>query len=182
MAITYSLVKLMDGKIEVNSKPERGSQFVVTLPLQIAETQIPDDAQSNSKDGVSLHGHNILIAEDNEINRLVIEAMLEDTHATLHFAHNGVEAVDTFSTLGPEIVLMDIQMPEMDGVEACKLIKQIQPNVPIIALTANAMAQDIKLYEQVGFDDYLAKPVEVEVLMQTLGKYLNPSVQAEQHS
>jgi len=81
--------------------------------------------------------------------------------------------VELVSEVNPDLILMDIQMPEMDGIEACKIIKSSHPHIPIIAVTANAMATDISLYESVGFDNYLAKPVDIDMLYGAIGEHLD---------
>ena len=92
--------------------------------------------------------------------------------ATIYFAENGLEVVEFVYKKCPDLVLMDIQMPVMDGVEACKKIKQNHPDLPVIAVTANAMAADVELYHEEGFDGYLSKPVDVGQLNAVLAQYL----------
>ena len=177
MAITQSLVHVMHGKIRVVSKPGEGSRFIVTLPVVKAAGDVLDSAPDNDEKQPDLSNVMILVAEDNEINRAVIEAMLAETRATLFFAENGLEAVEFVGKKRPDLVLMDIQMPVMDGVEACKRIKSLHPELPVVAVTANAMAADVALYREEGFDDYLSKPVEVGQLNAVLAQYL--TAQAE---
>ena len=172
MAITRSLVHLMNGQIRVVSAPDEGSRFVVTLPVIRAAGDVLDATTDTETTALDLTGTVILVAEDNDINRAVMEAMLAETSATVFFAENGLEAVEFVNKKCPDLVLMDIQMPVMDGVEACKKIKQCYPQLPVIAVTANAMAADTALYYEVGFDSYLPKPVEVEKLNNTLAQHL----------
>ncbi len=172
MAITQSLVHLMHGKIRVVSTPGEGSRFIVTLPVVKAAGDVLDAAPDNDHKELDLSHAMILVAEDNDINRAVMEAMLADTRATLFFAENGQEAVEFVNKKCPDLVLMDIQMPVMDGVEACKKIKQNHPDLPVVAVTANAMAADVELYHEEGFDGYLSKPVDVGQLNAVLAQYL----------
>lgn len=172
MAITQSLVHLMHGKIRVVSTPGEGSRFIVTLPVIKAAGDVHDATPDTNDKEPDLSHAMILVAEDNEINRSVMEAMLADTRATLYFAENGLEAVEFVNKKCPDLVLMDIQMPVMDGVEACKKIKQCYPQLPVIAVTANAMAADTALYNQVGFDSYLSKPVDIGQFNTVLAQYL----------
>ncbi|MFY8274118.1 PAS domain S-box protein [Pseudoalteromonas sp. SSDWG2] len=174
MAITHSLVELMHGTIEVASEINKGTRFSITLPMQKSHTQ------SAHNETMDLHSYEcdfsnytILVAEDNEINRVVIGDFLQETGAHIHFANNGVEAVELASQHNIDLVLMDIQMPEMDGIEACRKIKAIFPTLPILALTANVMAEYVEKYEQEGFDDFLAKPVEFAHLVAKLQLFLN---------
>ena len=97
--------------------------------------------------------------------------MLSKAGADISIANNGVEAVTFCQQQTPDLILMDIQMPELDGVEACK-IKALHPDLVVIALTANAFAEDKALYERVGFDDYVAKPVDLHALLSAIAKHL----------
>ena len=173
MAITDSLVKLMNGDIKVVSTPGQGTKFIVSIPLVPSIEEPLDASASESEEQPSTLKGSILVAEDNEINRTVIEVMLDRDGLTLHFAENGKRAVELVSEVNPDLILMDIQMPEMDGIEACKIIKSSHPHIPIIAVTANAMTTDISLYESVGFDNYLAKPVDIDMLYSAIGEHLN---------
>ncbi|MDP5030075.1 MAG: CHASE domain-containing protein [Paraglaciecola sp.] len=173
LSITYSLVNLMGGTITVASEVGRGSVFTVTLPLQqvLEPVAQPQDIEAEAFD---FSGKIILVAEDNEINQMVVQAMLEPTQATLIFVGNGLEAINIVQKQHIDMVLMDIHMPLMDGREACRAIKVEYPALPIIALTANAMSEDIDAYEQLGFDGYLAKPVELRLLLIQLQQILYP--------
>jgi len=117
----------------------------------------------------------ILIAEDEETNYLFIEAILEDTKAELIWARNGVEAVEQFKNNEIDLVLMDIKMPEMDGLTATEQIRQICSTVPIIAQTAYAMSEDKNKCLNAGCDDYLTKPINHKLLLLTIDKYLSKS-------
>jgi signal transduction histidine kinase len=171
MSITVSLVQMMGGKIEVDSVPNQGTTITVTLPLEHANLEGKKTA-SQMDDVPYFSGKTILIAEDNDINTLVIESMLAPTQADLHFAKNGVEALEQFSKNTPDLVLMDIQMPEMDGLQAFAEIQKLNMNVPVVALTANVMSTDIEHYARVGFNAYLAKPVKLTVLYDLLRSVL----------
>ncbi|MEC4090612.1 CHASE domain-containing protein [Pseudoalteromonas rubra] len=170
LSITHSLVELMGGTIEVQSMENVGSVFTVYLPLE-------KSAQSQaelSEDGIvlpDLTGVRVLVAEDNEINQLVAHALLNKCNADITMVWNGQEAVEQVAQQCPEFVLMDIQMPVMDGVEACKLIKQQHPALPVIALTANVLTEDRQKYQHAGFDGYIAKPIEQKVLWQVISAY-----------
>lgn len=171
MSITVSLVQMMGSKIEVDSVPNQGTTITVTLPLEHANLEGKKTA-SQMDDVPYFSGKTILIAEDNDINTLVIESMLAPTQADLHFAKNGVEALEQFSKNTPDLVLMDIQMPEMDGLQAFAEIQKLNMNVPVVALTANVMSTDIEHYARVGFNAYLAKPVKLTVLYDLLRSVL----------
>jgi CheY-like chemotaxis protein len=171
LSITHSLVTLMDGEITVESEIGVGTSVTVNLPLEKAITPIVEQKTFDA-DEINFDGATILIAEDNEINRMVVEAMLEPTQAKLLFAVNGLEAIEAHKVNSPDVILMDIQMPKMDGIEACKQIKSTNSNTPIIALTANAMSEDINKYQREGFDGYLAKPVELSMLLEKIQQIL----------
>ncbi|CAH9065985.1 Sensor histidine kinase RcsC [Pseudoalteromonas holothuriae] len=170
LAITYSLVNMMRGIIDVQSEPGRGSNFTITLPFLKAQSA-PVNEQARLKT-LDLSGTHILIAEDNAINQTVVRAMLAPTKAHISMVKDGQEAVDAVRAHTPQLILMDIQMPIMDGVEACKIIKQFNGSIPIVALTANAYEEDKRLYKQVGFDGYIAKPVEQAELLTTVATFV----------
>ena len=171
LSITHSLVILMGGKIEVESEVGVGTTFTVYLPVDKAVAPEIDDKDYHA-DEMDFVGKTILVAEDNEINRMVVEAMLAPTQANIIFAVDGLEAVEAHKTRFPDVILMDIQMPNMDGLEACRRIKSVHPSMPIIALTANAMSEDINLYKRAGFDGHLAKPVRLSMLFEKLQQIL----------
>ena len=164
LSITHSLVTLMNGQISVESERGVGSIFIVRLPLKKATAPVIEHKILTVEE-MNFAGKTILIAEDNEINQLIVQAMLEPTQATLIFANNGLEAVRALQNTTADLVLMDIQMPVMDGIEASRQIKKFAPSLPIIALTANAMSDDIARYEREGFVGHLAKPVELSLLL-----------------
>ncbi len=120
-----------------------------------------------------LSGKRILIAEDNEINRMIVRSMLEKTSAKMLTVTNGKLAVEAATQKHFDIILMDIQMPEMDGVEAMLKIKAVNPTIPIVALTANAMVSDVKHYLQEGFDEHLSKPIDMNKLFRLLNTLIS---------
>lgn len=172
LSITRSLVELMAGKISVESKLGHGSVFTVELPLQ-RSTQIATSSTHTEDSAPDLSGVAILLAEDNPINQMVVRSMINKSNGDITLANNGKEAIELATKHSPDLILMDIQMPEMDGVDACKYLKQHHPQIPIIALTANAFAEDKALYERVGFDGYVAKPIEQSELISVIDTVLN---------
>ena len=171
LSITYSLVELMGGNIWVSSELGVGTTFTFALPLQRA-AEVQQESSEIKAEDMDFSGKTILIAEDNYINQMVVQTMLEPTGARLIEAWNGLDVLDALQEQVPDVILMDIQMPEMDGVEACKKLKLSHPTLPVIALTANAMAEDIALYAREGFDGHLAKPVEMPQLLAKLRQIL----------
>jgi PAS domain S-box-containing protein len=169
MSITQSLVHLMKGQISVDSEINKGTTIRVMLPLKKALATAGDLVLSPSAESkLNLTGKHILIAEDNAINQTIIEAILKPYNPTLTIVANGEEAVQSAFAKRPDLILMDIQMPVKDGVIACQEILAHMHDIPIVALTANIMAQDIDTYFKAGFVAYLGKPFEISVLEKKL--------------
>lgn len=172
MSITQKLIEMMHGELSVSSQPGVGTLFEVLIPLQTCTVQEEELTQDEVDTAPQLSGKKILVAEDNEINQMVIEAMLLPTQATVKIASNGKEAYELFESFQPDLILMDIQMPVMDGFESLYLLQQTDLKVPVIALTANVMSDDVKTYESAGFSDHIAKPILLNHLHAKLVKYL----------
>ncbi|WP_111977858.1 ATP-binding protein [Algibacillus agarilyticus] len=170
MAISKSLIDLMGGRVDILSEVNAGSTFKIWLPLALGK----EEAQTEllKVDDLDLSNVTILLAEDNEINQIVFQAMLQKTQATIHVANNGQVAVEMVNQVKPDLIFMDIQMPVMGGIEATDIIKQSHRHIPVIALTANAMAEHQRLYAEKGFDDFVAKPIEMDVLNRVINKML----------
>ncbi|WP_416305929.1 ATP-binding protein [Neptunicella sp. SCSIO 80796] len=172
MAITGRLVELMHGTLELSSELGKGSVFTVCLPLPAAQTVPAEDSEQQPVATPDLSGFTVILAEDNAINTMVFESLIEPTGVTLFTAENGQQAVALSLQHHPDLIYMDIQMPVMDGIEACRQIKAKLPNTPIIALTANVMEEDIQRYNQEGFQTHLGKPLSMEMLYQSLSQTL----------
>ena len=175
LAISRDLVRIMNGSIGVKSVEGKGSTFWFRLPMHINERERPRSEMESRSTKQDLAGHllslNVLVAEDNAINQAVIKGMLEHLGHTAIFAGNGEEVVAKVTSVLPDVILMDIQMPVMDGQEATKEIRKMNGNVahiPIVAITANAMAGDAEKFIKLGMDAYLAKPVNIDRLQRTL--------------
>ena len=166
LPITKSLISLMHGEIKVLSQLGAGSQFFVYLPLEQAEVE-ESELKANNAEFPDLSERVILLAEDNKINQLVASAMLEPTKATIVIANNGLEAIALYKLHKPDIIFMDIQMPKMDGLEACKQIKVLDKKQIVIALTANVFTEQKEIYKQL-FDGYVSKPIEKHELIAIL--------------
>lgn len=173
MSITQSLVSMMEGTIEVASEPGKGSCFTVFLPLEQSHEAEPDKDKPSAAKAPDMSGIKILLAEDNDINQMVFESMMQATKAELIMADNGEIAVSACQESLPDLIFMDIQMPVMDGVDACLKIKEIAPKLPIIALTANILDEDIRKYKEAGFDDIIGKPIEISELYRFLEDWMN---------
>ncbi len=178
LAICRRLVRLMGGEIGVESEPGAGSDFAVRLPTRAEGAAAPVPAvravPAPVRRGTGLY---VLAAEDNEINRYVIEKLLDGMGHDVVFAGDGGEAVELAGRLAFDVVLMDIQMPGVDGLTAAGRIRAADgpgADVPIIALTAHAMAGDREAYLRAGMDDYVAKPVEPDALAAALARVAGP--------
>lgn len=172
LAISKQLVELMGGKIWVESKEGFGSSFIFEIELQ--ETDFIDaDEEKTEFDKNILNANKILIVEDNLTNQFVLLGLLEDYVKEIDIANNGKEALDLFKSGKYELILMDLQMPVMDGYEATKIIREIDKDIPIIALSANAMTEEVEKTKAYGMNEHLAKPIDVEKLFTTLSKYIN---------
>lgn len=194
MTITKNIVELMNGTIEVSSELNHGSLFTVTLEFQIAEPEKAvreeaSDAVPDGPDGMkpnSLEGRHFLVAEDNEINGEILLELLELEGASCEIKVNGQLAADCFIGSAPgsfDAVLMDVQMPVLNGYEATKKIRssghEEAKSIPIVAMTANAFAEDVQDAMNAGMDAHVAKPIDMDVLKETLNRLLKERLQRE---
>ena len=182
MAITKSIVDLMGGTIHVESAPGKGSRFEVVLELPIdaeadkvqTASAIPEEDEAVSP----LSGMSFLCAEDNAINAEILEMLLETKGASCTICSNGQEIVDAFASVKPgeyDMILMDVQMPVMDGLEATRRIRNgenpLGRTIPILAMTANAFLEDMQKSKEAGMDEHLSKPVDIAALEQTVKRF-----------
>jgi CheY-like chemotaxis protein len=172
LPIAKQLTNLMGGKITVTSEEKVGSTFSVILPLKRTESERNDELVLRKTPTPRADNLNILLAEDNRINQKVFNAVVRPTKANIRIANDGIEAVDEVGKLLPDLIFMDIQMPNMDGIQACKIIKNTYQNIPIIALTANIMAHDIHKYKQAGFNHCLGKPIDINEIYTLIQKIM----------
>ena len=166
MAITKNLIDMMGGEIEVRSELGKGATFKFQLPLKKEQHGSILSTKAGVIDTPNLTGMKAVLAEDNIINQTIFLSMMKETGIEIMAANNGRDAVLLVGKFRPDVVFMDIQMPIMDGIEACTLIKKIYPDITIIAVTANVMDEDISLFAKTGFEHYLAKPIEMPLLYQ----------------
>jgi signal transduction histidine kinase/DNA-binding response OmpR family regulator len=166
LAISKSISELLGGEIIVESEKNVGSTFKFCLTMPEASEQLKNETAIVRTD---LKGKNVLIVEDNELNRFLAVTILKKWNANIHIAENGEEAVKAVSSLDIDIVLMDIQMPVMDGVAAAIAIRsELKSNVPIIALTANALESEKEKCWQAGMNEYITKPYNPEFLREKI--------------
>lgn len=181
MAITKEYVHMMGGKIDVESKKGIGTTFTVEIPLELTE----QDIHQKQEEPVhrDLTGVNVLMAEDNDLNAELATVMLEDAGMVVTRASDGKEAVERFKNHPRgtyDIILMDIMMPNMDGHQAAKTIRAMEKerpdasSIPIIALSANAFAEDVKASVDSGMNGHISKPFDMEEVTATIAKYVKP--------
>jgi signal transduction histidine kinase/CheY-like chemotaxis protein len=179
LAITKELLTIMDGKIDVSSKPGIGTIFFVSVPFQMTNQQeyldIGDGDELSLLIAQKTKDTQILLVEDNKINQKVVMKMLEKTSCNIDLAENGQEAVDQVHQKKYDLIFMDIQMPVMSGVDATLEIRSKNniEHIPIIAMTANAMKGDREKYIEAGMDDYISKPLKQNDLFKLLLKWLH---------
>ncbi len=173
MTITREMIHLMGGDCDIQSQKGKGTTIIFNLTLPIGDESKLIDTNSCLVDD-SLKGLKILLVEDNEMNSFIATQSLHYFGCVVEVANNGKVAIDKLKTDKPDLILMDIQMPEMDGIEATKFIRnEMSITTPIIALTANAFKKDIDLYLSIGMNDYVTKPFEEAVLFNTIANTLN---------
>ncbi len=183
MAITKNILDMMGGTISVHSETNVGTAFIVTLQFKIAaETgkAVVQEEDNVSGATIDLKGRKVLLAEDNELNREIATAILEDIGVAVSCVSNGIEVVDEIAHSVPgqyDLILMDIQMPLMDGYTATREIRTLDnpeiADIPIIALTANAFDSDKKKALKTGMNGYVAKPISTEKLMEAMQEALS---------
>ena len=181
LSIVKSMVDLMDGTIKVESIKGKGTKFTVDIALQIASKEDFTEEQVMTKEIVNneMKHKRILLAEDNDLNaEIAIEILKSEGYLVEHASHGQqcIEMLQNASDVYYDLVLMDIQMPFMNGYEACKEIRKMEDtqkaNIPIIAMTANAFEEDKQMAMQAGMNDYVPKPMDMKILNPILQKYL----------
>ncbi len=202
LAISKQLVELMNGRIWVESELGKGSVFIFeielpepenappalhdALPEVFQEKTDPADQKQTRDDELksrltTLAGSHLLLAEDNEMSREIIHSLLKGSAINIDDARNGKEAIALFNA-NPgkyDLILMDIHMPRMDGHDATRQIRKTDSRIPIIALTANAMREDVEKSNAAGMNDHISKPIDVNVLYFDLLKYIHPKKEYE---
>ena len=176
MSIVKRLVDQMKGTVEVDSQVGRGSVVRITLPFRVDEAGGRRHAAAEEPDYMGeVAGMRVLLVEDNEINREIVEFMLKEAGAEVVTAINGKAAVDAFTASAPETIdciLMDLMMPVMSGYEASRVIRSLDradaQTIPIIALSANAFEEDVALAKDAGMNEHLAKPVDIRKMLRTM--------------
>jgi signal transduction histidine kinase/CheY-like chemotaxis protein len=188
LAISKSIIEMMDGRIWIESEPGKGSSFIFTVKVKRDADDRGDmrtpaalaEARRSLWEAGCFTGYCALLAEDVEINREIVQTLLEPTGLSIVCAENGEEAVRLYSEAPDryDIVFMDVQMPKIDGYEATRLIRALSvpeaAEVPIVAMTANVFREDIEKCLDAGMNDHVGKPLDLEEVMDRLRRYLPP--------
>jgi len=176
LAICKNMIEMQNGELLVESEEGKGSSFIIRLPYQIGIEAMQDNEVKQEIDYKSLGPRKVLVAEDVELNQFLARHILESWDFEVVIAGNGLEAIQQLGKEEFDCILMDVQMPEMDGIEATHRIRSlpdpVKANIPIIALTANALKGDSEKYLAAGMTDYLAKPFDEERLFRVISRNL----------
>ena len=182
MPIVKKMIDLMGGSIEVESKLGKGTIFTFTLMHKIADEKYYSQKTETvvaSDMGENLRGKHILLAEDNDLNAEIAVTLLEETGIVIERVEDGIQCVDKVEQMSSgtyDLILMDIQMPNMDGYKAAQCIRHLndkkKAEIPIIAMTANAFAEDVQAALNAGMDDHVAKPIDMSILISVITKYI----------
>ncbi len=173
LAISKRLVELMGGEIRLQSAPGQGSCFWFELPGMA----LPCECSSRPEpDQLPIQDLDVLVVEDSPVNQLVVSLMLQKLVTRVRVAANGLEALAQVAEQKPDLILMDMRMPQMDGLEATRRLRELGCKMPIVALTANAMAEDRARCLAQGMDDFLAKPISLMRLRECLQRYFHPEL------
>lgn len=174
LAIVRDLVELMNGSIEVESKINKGSSFIVDIPFRVymKEKNALKEIATTKENALKHSNVNILLAEDNKVNQLIMMKMFKKNGAHVEIAENGEEVLAKLGKGIFDIILMDVQMPVLDGYETTRKIRDKNIETPIVALTANALKGDRERCIECGMNDYIAKPVSYQKIVEIIDKYV----------
>ncbi|GLX77295.1 hypothetical protein tinsulaeT_06350 [Thalassotalea insulae] len=185
LCLSEQLARLMNGRIEIDSQLNQGSTFSLIIPFehsleqgQVAKAQTVLSKVERPAEQTYFNG-TVLLADDHDDNRRLIARFLKTLGLDVIGACNGQEVIDLYADHKPQLILLDIQMPEMDGIEAFTILRQQGCSVPIIALTANAMSHEVAHYIELGFTAHLKKPIERKAFINTIAQYLHCDVSVE---
>ena len=181
LTITKNLVKLMDGQVTLHSKPGKGSVFTISIPYKIPEKQpLPQEMNSYLQEN-DLSGLKVIYFEDVEYNQYIVENYLEKIGIKTDSAFSGREGLKMMKSRSYDLVLMDVNMPEMDGYEAARQIRNLDQKIPIVALTAMVSEQARAQVISAGMNDLVTKPVDPDILIETISKLIGKlPVESEQ--
>ena len=178
LSIARSIVQIMGGTIQIASEKGKGTRVDIHIPMRISNDKTKQEIVEMTDLQKSLKGLRVLAVEDNELNRMVLQVILKKCEVVLSIAHNGQEAIDLIQEKEFDIVLMDVQMPIVDGLEATKYIREeLKSTIPIIGLSANAMREEVEICKQAGMNDYLVKPYSERALVEVMRKWSSEETQ-----
>ena len=179
LSISKHLVDMMEGELRVTSQPGQGSLFEVRLPCVeedfAALSPVDESRGGGDRGGGRLQGLAILVAEDYELNRVLMQEMLADEGCRLVMVENGLQAVQHVRDNPFDLVLMDIEMPEMDGYEAARRIARVAPDLPVVGLTAHALPEVQARCLAAGMVEHMTKPIRLRVLLECIHRHVRPS-------
>lgn len=177
MSISKQLTELMNGEIEVSSKKGEGTTVTLTIPFKVGTDKDLPESKEHGTDSAILSNKRILLVEDNEMNRLVASTLLENYGVIVDEVHNGAEAIHALKGGYYDLVLMDVQMPVLNGLDATRIIREeVNRFIPIIALTANAIKGEADKCLNAGMNDYVTKPFEEDTLINLIAKWLGEDI------
>jgi len=171
LTISKRIIELMDGELSLVSQEGEGSEFTIIVPVMVSDAEATAE---QSTDKPTLSGINVLIVEDNPVNQIVLQKMMQDTQCTIKKANDGLQALEELKSFTADIILMDCQMPHMDGYQCTQAIKQnpaLYGEAIIIAITANAFEEDQRRCLVAGMDDFISKPINKDELYRCLNKW-----------
>ena len=180
LALSQKLVAMMGGELQVSSELNKGSAFTFSVPVDIIKSNTFNHRSSRQAEHLPQLKGTVLLAEDQPDNRRFISRLLERLGLCVVTAHDGIEAISQYKKCQPQLILLDIQMPEKDGIQAFKDLRALGAKQPIVAITANAMVHDIERYKRIGFNDYLTKPISRKQLIDLISLYLEPNIDVEE--
>lgn len=174
LSIARSIIQIMGGTIQIESEKGKGTRVFIRIPMRLSNDKTKQEIVEMTDLQKSLKGLRVLAVEDNELNRMVLQVILKKCDVVMSIAHNGQEAIDLIQEKEFDIVLMDVQMPIVDGLEATKYIREeLKSTTPIIGLSANAMREEVEICKQAGMNDYLVKPYSERALVEVMKKWFS---------
>lgn len=179
LSIARSIVQIMGGTIQIESEKGKGTRVDIRVPMRVSNEKTKQEIVEMTDLQKSLKGLRVLAVEDNELNRMVLQVILKKCEVLLSIAHNGQEAIDLIQENEFDIILMDVQMPIVDGLEATKYIREeLKVTTPIVGLSANAMREEVEICKQAGMNDYLVKPYSERALVEVMRKWSSEEMQS----
>ena len=174
LAISGTIIEMLGGEIDVKSTINKGTDVIVKIPLEVYDKTLNNLNDPKLSNHTSLKGKRILLAEDNHLNRLVFQMILNNLGMEVDVVENGVDVLDNLGKIKYDLVLMDIQMPIMDGITTLHEIQKIYgEEVPVIALTASALTSEVKHMFALGFTDCITKPIDQSCLERRLIEFFS---------